>query len=153
MRRLFLEPLEDRRLLATYVWDGGGGDALWSNLNNWNVGGSDPTALPSSADTVSFQGASPQAVTVDGAYTVGGIAFTAAGYTLAPQAAGNSITLNNGANGGSLSDTVGSNTINVDLNLPGSPVVIGVNVTARQPDPRWHGHRQRAGQRRTAAAR
>ena len=42
-RRLVLEALEDRRLLATYVWDGGGGDTLWSNLANWDVGGTPPS--------------------------------------------------------------------------------------------------------------
>ncbi|NLF72355.1 MAG: hypothetical protein GX575_25245, partial [Candidatus Anammoximicrobium sp.] len=125
-----METLEDRRLLATYVWDGGGGDALWSNLANWDVSGSNPTALPSSADTVTFQGATPQTVTVDDAYTVGGIKFTAAGYTLTPQAASNSITLDNGASAGSLFNSVGSNAIDVDLNLPAPPVVITVDVTA-----------------------
>ena len=42
-RRLNLEPLEDRRLLAVRVWDGGGADALWTNPANW-VGDVTPMA-------------------------------------------------------------------------------------------------------------
>ena len=34
-RRLLLEKLEDRSLLAQMVWDGGGADDLWSNALNW----------------------------------------------------------------------------------------------------------------------
>ena len=34
-RRLRLEPLEQRHMLAV-VWDGGGGDLLWSNPLNWS---------------------------------------------------------------------------------------------------------------------
>jgi hypothetical protein len=35
-RRLQLEPLEPRHLLAVVHWDGGGGDLLWSNALNWS---------------------------------------------------------------------------------------------------------------------
>ena len=34
-RRLFLERLEERSLLATIIWDGGGGDNKWSTALNW----------------------------------------------------------------------------------------------------------------------
>ncbi|MDP6445431.1 MAG: hypothetical protein QF805_16650, partial [Pirellulaceae bacterium] len=34
-RRRRLERLEDRRVLATIVWDGGGGGSAWSDGANW----------------------------------------------------------------------------------------------------------------------
>jgi len=45
--RLYVEPLEDRRLLAVFTWDGGGGDLFWNNPLNW-----DADALPGIGDDV-----------------------------------------------------------------------------------------------------
>jgi hypothetical protein len=36
-RRLLLEQLEERRVLAAVAWDGGGGDLLWNNPLNWST--------------------------------------------------------------------------------------------------------------------
>ena len=44
-RRLILERLEDRLVLAQILWDGGGGDRLWSNPLNWSS-----NQLPSADD-------------------------------------------------------------------------------------------------------
>ncbi|MCA9209652.1 MAG: hypothetical protein KDA55_14905, partial [Planctomycetales bacterium] len=35
-RAIFVESLEDRRMLATIVWDGGGADANWTTPENWS---------------------------------------------------------------------------------------------------------------------
>jgi hypothetical protein len=92
--RLTVECLEDRALLAAYLWDGGGGNALWSNPANWNVGGSNPIVAPGLTDGVRDD------VTIDlpGTYTVtldvditdtaasdplGSLTLNAAGVTLA----------------------------------------------------------------------
>ncbi|MCA9130916.1 MAG: hypothetical protein KDB22_27720, partial [Planctomycetales bacterium] len=48
-RRLFAEQLEDRRVLATVVWDGGGGDFFWSNPLNWSG-----DQLPQNGDDVTI---------------------------------------------------------------------------------------------------
>ena len=48
-RRFVIEQLEDRRLLATVSWDGGGGNLLWSNPLNWSS-----DQLPGSSDDVTL---------------------------------------------------------------------------------------------------
>src|SRR4051794_8826741 len=45
-RRLFMEHLEDRRLLTTRIWTGNGANDLWSNAANWD------TAVPVNGDDV-----------------------------------------------------------------------------------------------------
>lgn len=35
-RRLVLESLEQRVVLSTVIWDGGGGDSNWNNPRNWD---------------------------------------------------------------------------------------------------------------------
>jgi hypothetical protein len=37
-RRLLMEQLEDRRVLAAVAWTGAGGNLLWSNPANWSTG-------------------------------------------------------------------------------------------------------------------
>jgi|GEM_PF-3219888 len=37
---------------ATYTWDGGASTSNWSDLNNWDDGGGDPSILPGSSDDV-----------------------------------------------------------------------------------------------------
>ena len=34
---LEFEPLENRQLLATRIWDGGGADNLWTTAANWST--------------------------------------------------------------------------------------------------------------------
>ena len=46
-RRMVAEPLEDRRLLATVVWDGGGDGVNWADPLNW-----DANQLPATGDDV-----------------------------------------------------------------------------------------------------
>ena len=48
-RRLLAEVLEDRRVLATVAWDGGGDGQNWSDPLNW-----DSDALPTAGDDVSI---------------------------------------------------------------------------------------------------
>ncbi|MCL4207844.1 MAG: autotransporter-associated beta strand repeat-containing protein, partial [Pirellulaceae bacterium] len=63
-RRLLLEPLEDRRLLAVRVWDGGGGpDTNWSTAANW----SDDT-VPGVGDVAQFDGTYVGNSTIDAGY-------------------------------------------------------------------------------------
>ncbi len=54
-RRLFLEQLEDRRVLATYTWNvNGGGD--WTDQNNWfnNTTGLAANGIPNAIDDVAI---------------------------------------------------------------------------------------------------
>ncbi|WP_435018239.1 Ig-like domain repeat protein [Tundrisphaera sp. TA3] len=46
---LHFEPLEGRQLLATRIWDGGGGDNLWSTAANWST-----DVAPSANDDLQF---------------------------------------------------------------------------------------------------
>lgn len=54
--RLHLEALEDRFLLATYVWSGVANGAVWSDKNNWTVNGIRGVSVPGATDTASFDG-------------------------------------------------------------------------------------------------
>lgn len=49
-RQMFMEQLEDRRMLAAVSWTGGGGDLLWSNPANWST-----AQLPGPNDDVTVE--------------------------------------------------------------------------------------------------
>ncbi|QDU26643.1 Hemolysin, chromosomal [Anatilimnocola aggregata] len=104
-RRSFLEVLEDRRVLATYVWDGTGDGVSWTDPLNWNLNAGTPSLA---ADIAQFTGTAAGAITVGAPVTVGQIQFTttAAAYSLT----GSAITLST-----SLSNAVGTNSIANDL--------------------------------------
>lgn len=56
-RRLVSESLERRQLLAAISWDGGGGNLLWTNADNWST-----NTLPTATDDVTIN--VPAAITV-----------------------------------------------------------------------------------------
>ena len=49
LRRYAVEALEDRMMLSTVSWTGGGGDNLWTDAKNWNTG-----AVPAAGDDVAI---------------------------------------------------------------------------------------------------
>jgi fibronectin-binding autotransporter adhesin len=108
-RRVFLESLESRNLLATLTWEGDV-DANWAtNLagnTNWSGNG-----IPAPGDTLIFAGAAPGTLINDtpagNAYT---LVFNAAGYTIE----GNSIAFSNA--GVDVTDAFG-NSLNTPLTL------------------------------------
>ena len=120
-RRLLLESLEGRSLLAVWTWVGDQ-DANWNTDSagdtNWSG-----DALPADGDTLIFAGAAPGALNNDTAagnsYT---LQFTATGYTIG----GNSITLDNA--GTDISDTVGGNAVNTPLTIAASAVDVAAGV-------------------------
>lgn len=56
-RQFISDLLERRQLLAAIFWDGGGGNFLWTNANNWST-----NTLPTAADDVTID--LPSAITV-----------------------------------------------------------------------------------------
>jgi fibronectin-binding autotransporter adhesin len=114
-RRLLLESLENRSLLATLTWVGDQ-DLNWATDNAGNTNWSGD-ALPSSGDELRFTGAAIGTLNNNTAaansYT---LSFTAAGYAVN----GNSITLNNP--GDDITDDSG-NTVNTPLILAADAVV------------------------------
>ncbi|HPM85263.1 MAG TPA: hypothetical protein PLF81_31385, partial [Candidatus Anammoximicrobium sp.] len=105
-RRLVLEFLEDRRLLATFQWTGGGLDDLWANGANWDQSGSTPGAT----DDVLFLNAGAGDVDLGGGpQTVQSVSFQ--------NTAGNDFQLSNGrlTVTGLAQTGTGSNTIAVQL--------------------------------------
>ena len=59
-RRLLLERLEDRSLLAGLTWDGGGANNLWSNALNWNN-----DVAPASGDNLIFPAGAAQTTNIN----------------------------------------------------------------------------------------
>ncbi len=105
LRGLLHEPLEERRLLATVVWDGGGADNKWTTAANW-VG----DAAPLANDDLVFPVAAAQKTNLNDfpvGTKFGGMLLNGSGYTLS----GNQIELS-----GSISSTA-ANTFDVDLKL------------------------------------
>ncbi|MCO6044130.1 hypothetical protein NG895_09440, partial [Aeoliella sp. ICT_H6.2] len=59
-RRLNVEGLEDRRVLATFVWDGGGLDSNWTTADNWGS-----NVAPSVNDDLIFPAGAAQSTNVN----------------------------------------------------------------------------------------
>ncbi len=53
------EPLEDRRMLATVTWDGGGDGVTWNDAANWDVGGADQLPIAGDDVTIDVPGSDP----------------------------------------------------------------------------------------------
>ena len=91
-RRLLLESLEDRSLLALLTWVGDQ-DANW-NTNNAGDTNWDTNTLPADTDTLIFAGAAPGALnndtTAGNSYT---LQFTATGYTVGGNAVNTPLTI------------------------------------------------------------
>jgi hypothetical protein len=114
-RRLFVEHLEDRRLLTTRTWTGNGADDLWSNAANWDGGLTVPTngddvviAATANSAEVLFD-STAAAVTINSLssaepFHIGGSILTLTGAGSFTMTAG--LTLSLGALGGSGSLTV-----------------------------------------------
>ncbi|QDV68641.1 Serine-aspartate repeat-containing protein D precursor [Rosistilla carotiformis] len=110
---MLAEQLEDRRMLATVVWDGGGDDAFWSTPANWTN-----NVAPVSGDQLEFPSGAARLANTNNFATgtaFDSIVFTDAGYTLT----GNSIGLANGID----NQSAGTNTFNVPLELTGSQTI------------------------------
>lgn len=90
-RALFVEQLEDRRLLAVRVWDGGGGTDLWSNPENW-VG----DVAPQQDDNLVFPNSGGQHINVND-YADGmrfrSVTLSAADYDISADTGAHGITL------------------------------------------------------------
>lgn len=114
-RKMFFESLEDRSLMATLTWDGGGMADNFNDALNWDNAGSNQ--LPVSGDTLLFSGVdTPALITNDiAAGAVFALQFTAGGYTIA----GNSITLNQTTTTTAfgIQSTTGINSVNTPLAL------------------------------------
>ncbi len=96
---------------TTSTWSGLAADGLWSSAGNWDSGSPNN---PGSVASFGPAPASPTAVTVDGAKTVGGISFSNTNsYTLA----GSAITLDNGVASAVISTVSGSHVVNAPLVL------------------------------------
>ncbi|HYG73721.1 MAG TPA: autotransporter-associated beta strand repeat-containing protein, partial [Planctomycetota bacterium] len=95
----------------TWIWDGGGGTANWSDFNNWN--GTLATDIPSTNDIVVFPAGAAQLPNNNDliGLILTGIQFTGAGggYVIS----GNGVQLNNGSVQGL--NTAGSNTLGINI--------------------------------------
>jgi fibronectin-binding autotransporter adhesin len=112
---LEFEPLENRQLLAVRIWDGGGGDNLWSTAANWQ----NDTA-PQANDDLEFptNGVRYSPVNDFANTTFGSITLDDSGYSIT----GNALSLT----GNIVTTYAASNsTYSIDTNLVGSE---GVNV-------------------------
>ncbi|ADB18769.1 autotransporter-associated beta strand repeat protein [Pirellula staleyi DSM 6068] len=128
-RRMLVESLEQRQVMATLVWDGGGDAINFADSANWDLLGVDQA--PTSGDTLVFGGAA--AGTLINNTTPGNtyaMQFNAPGYVIT----GNSITLNQAVsdlattsmvpNGFAIRSSAGvNNTVNTPLILSGSNTI------------------------------
>ncbi|MBN1853791.1 MAG: hypothetical protein JW829_13750 [Pirellulales bacterium] len=72
-----MEPLEDRTLLTTIYWDGGGNDSDWENADNWCASVL-PDRVPEAGDDVVIDSSiitSPSVVLTSSAATVGSLSI------------------------------------------------------------------------------
>ncbi|MDB5334855.1 MAG: hypothetical protein JWN70_474, partial [Planctomycetaceae bacterium] len=130
-----LEQLENRTLLTTFVWDGGGDGSHWNDATNW-VGDTKPDTTD---DIVQF-GTGTNTI-ADLAQGVGQIHFTGGGNTISIAATG--LTIDGGAQAINLVNDAGANAINGtgDLtiinaslltNIVGGTVTIGADIVGGQ---------------------
>lgn len=118
--RLRLEPLESRSLLAVVIWDGGGGNALWTNGMNWQG-----DVAPMANDQLQFPDGAMQLTNNNDfvATTFQSIAFTGAngGYNLTNQ----SLVLTGGVTS---NNTSGVNQISLGVQLTGNQLIVATNA-------------------------
>jgi hypothetical protein len=114
--------LEDRRLLTTFFWDGDSdtdGDGIsWNDPLNWTADSGFPN---DTADQAEFAGFDVGPVNVNGAFTVGALTMlnTSDSYSFAAAGAANSLTIDNGSGGGTVTQIGGvSASFNDGLILP-----------------------------------
>jgi fibronectin-binding autotransporter adhesin len=112
-RRSFFETLENRSLLATLIWDGGGAANNFNDPLNWDNGGVDQ--LPVAGDTLVFSGTGTTITNDFPAGTTFALQFTGNGYTIT----GNAINLNQTVTGTAfgIQQTGGTNAVNAPLTL------------------------------------
>ena len=116
--RLWFEPLEDRFAPASHTWSGAGGNELWSNAQNWSVGGA--PAVGEIAVTLSFPSVTNSSYKTSQdnipGLTINSITFTGNGYTIT-QGSSAVLTLS-GTAGDNIFSNVGSGTNTFDISLP-----------------------------------
>ena len=136
---LYVELLEERTLLSTFQWVGGGFTQNWADGSNWILIGTGSGSYPqTSSDVAQFTGSpavnasNVSAVTLNSAITVGEIDFgTSASIIIStPNNSvltidGNGTTTKSGLN--ALSINTGMDQINVPLNAPGLPLAATVS--------------------------
>ncbi|QDU29791.1 Hemolysin, chromosomal [Anatilimnocola aggregata] len=130
-RRMFLEQLEERSLLAQMIWDGGAGNDLWTTAANWQN-----DIAPTSGDDLVFTslGAGPSINDFPAGTRFSTISISGSGYTFT-EAATNPIELIGGLVS---SHTTGTNNWNIDVTLlnavsvfnatPGTTLAIGGDI-------------------------
>ncbi len=109
-RRLRMEALEDRRVLAAVSWDGGGDGVNWSDPDNWSG-----NALPTSADDVT--------ISVGGTITV---IHASGSTTIQSLTSDENLTIS----GGSLTVTTGASNVNGDLTVSSTATLSANGATA-----------------------
>jgi hypothetical protein len=97
-----------------------GATGSWSAAGNWT--GGVPNGVGASATFASTNG-SPTSVSVNGAKTVGSIAFSSAGGFSVSGGAADTVTMDNGSSPATIGATAGTNTISAPLNLQSSTQV------------------------------
>ncbi len=138
LRDLRLESLEDRRMLATVNWDGGGDGTSWENPLNW-----DTDALPTSADDVNINviASNPTIQVGSGAHTIRSLTteeaveMTGGSLTINTSSVLNNSLTNNGGDlslvGGTISGTAGIANDAGTLTLRGVTLDVGLtNATS-----------------------
>ncbi|MCA9153969.1 MAG: autotransporter-associated beta strand repeat-containing protein, partial [Planctomycetales bacterium] len=120
-RRLLFESLEDRRMLASRVWDGGGTDNNWSTAANWQgdvapLAGDDLIFPDSAAHKTNFND-------LAAGTRFNTLQFTGSGYAIT----GNPIQLQGGI---TASNVVGVNEFDVPIRLLNSQSFVSANVAA-----------------------
>lgn len=117
LRSMQLERLEARQLLATFTWDGGGGDNLWTTPANW-VGDAAPGG--SNTDDLVFTGSARTANTNNfpAGTTFNSIAFnsSAGNFTIG----GNAIKLNGGVD---IDVAAGAQTLNLPMTIDAATTI------------------------------
>lgn len=114
---------------ADFVWTNGGGTSTWDNPLNWNIGSGFPN---STADTASFGAGAIGVVDLNGDRKVGSLSFGGSPGGIALGVSANTLTLDNGAGGGTLNesggriDTIGTRLLATGLvgNVTGGDLIL-----------------------------
>ena len=128
-RRLRIEALEQRQLLSTVAWTGGGNDSNWDNPQNWNT-----QAVPAAGnDVVIDTGSSAATVTINTGDAESVNSLTTGGNDTLSITGGSLTVAANSTLGGSLAMTGGSLTASgegITLTVNGSTTVSNANLSA-----------------------
>src|SRR5438034_10266783 len=124
-RRMWVEQLEDRTLLATFQWIGGS-SVNWNDAGNWTLAsgsGSFPNAQGDIAKfTASYSTA--QSITVNQAITVGEIDYGTSRNVTITSTGTNALTLDNTGLGGTAILDVGQTNTNSAVDVLSAPLLV-----------------------------